>query len=143
MTTDTDIGHGTKFGHRPAGSASNVAYTFLARVANVDPGGVTVDPVEDTTLDSPEGYREYLPGLKQATPSSLVLRTKPGSTAQAALAGLLGVVKDFCVEFKNGSKLEFTGFMSELTTGSVTPEGLLEQSATFTKSGKPTQSAAT
>ena len=143
MTTDTDIGHGTKFGHRPAGSASNVAYTFLARVTSIEPGGITVDAVEDTTLDSPDGFREYLPGLKQATPSSFTLRTKPGSTAQVALRALVGVAKDFVIEYKNGAKVEFTGFMSELATGSVTPDGLLEQSATFTKSGKPTESAAT
>lgn len=80
MTTNAKIGHGTLFALFDA-AASPAGYVTLAEVTNITPPSLARDTVEATHTESPEKWREHIPGLKDAGEVSIEMNLVPGGAA--------------------------------------------------------------
>ncbi|WP_455156018.1 phage tail tube protein [Sphingomonas zeae] len=130
----TDIGFLTVFGKVVA----NV-FTAFAEVTDLNLPELSRDSKEFTHFGSPDGYREFKPGLSDAGEASLTYNLIPGLADDAVIAAHLAskAVEAWRVQFPNGAKLDFNGFATK--HGRATPmEDKMTGSATFKVSGKPT-----
>ena len=67
------------------GSGSPLAYTKIAGVKSFNKGSISAEEKDVTDFDSPAGWREFVNGLKSASPGSIVLNFDPGDTTQEYL----------------------------------------------------------
>lgn len=130
----TDIGFLTLFGKVVAN-----AFTPMAEVTDLSPPELSRDSKEFTHFGSPDGFREFKPGLSDAGEVSLTYNLVPGLADDAVIATHLATkgVEAWRIQFPNGAKLDFNGFATK--HGRATPmEDKMTGSATFKVSGKPT-----
>lgn len=66
-------------------STDGVTYTTIAEVQSFDGPSATLDMIEATHMESPDYYREYIPGLKDGGDLSLSLNYLPSNTTQNVL----------------------------------------------------------
>jgi predicted secreted protein len=137
MTTNAAIGHGTLFQLLDTSVGPNFFET-LAEVTSITPPSLARDAVEATHTESPEKWREFIAGLKDAGEVTLELNFIPGGPAIERLLGLFNS-DTFSVArlvFPNLVTWQFTA----LLTG-VEPEAPVEDkmtaSVTFKLTGKP------
>jgi predicted secreted protein len=146
MATNAQIGHGTRFQMFDS-EASPPAFATLAEVTNITPPALARDAVEATHTESPEKWREYIPGLKDAGEVTLELNFVPGGTAiERLLRSFNSDSADQCrIVFPDGSldtspPTATIWAFNALVTG-VEPEAPVEDkmtaSATFKLTGKP------
>lgn len=131
---DTDIGYGTTFAKKTGANA----YTVLAEVVEFNPPETTRDAVEFTHMTSPERWREFKPGLKDAGETTLVYNLIPGEADDDVIADHLATngVDEWRVTYPNGAKLDVKGFAT--SHQHATPlDDKMTGSATFKISGKP------
>lgn len=67
------------------GSGSPLTYTKIVGVKSFNFGAISAPELDATDFDSPAGYTETVPGLKSASPGTVVLNFDPGSTTQEYL----------------------------------------------------------
>lgn len=136
MATEADIGYATLF-QTDYGSG----YVTLAEVNNVTPPAMSRDSVDVTHEQSPNAWREKIPGLKDAGEVSLELNFVPGGLAiqqlmsEFALEGAEATLPRRIV-FPDGSRFDFNAFL----TGNEpdTPiDDKMALSVTFTVTGEP------
>lgn len=131
---DTDIGYGTLF-KKKTGPA---AYTTLAEVVEFEPPETTIDSVEMTHMTSPERWREYKPGLKDAGETTLTYNLIPGVADDDVVTDAIeaGGLSEWQIEYPNGATLDVKGFFTSHSR--ATPlEDRMTGAATFKISGKP------
>lgn len=136
MTTEANIGFGTLF-QTDYGSG----YVTLAEVTNITPPAMARDSIDVTHEQSPNGWREKIPGLKDAGEIGLELNLVPGGAALASLMGELALdgqdaVLPRRILFPDGSRFDCNGFL----TGNEpdTPiDDKMALSVTVTVSGEP------
>lgn len=136
---ETDIGFGTLF-KKKTGPGT---YTILAEVVEFEPPETTVDAVEFTHMQSPDRWREYKPGLKDAGETTLTYNLIPGAADDAEIADSIGNngVEEWQVEYPDGATLDVKGFFT--SHQHATPmEDRMTGAATFKISGKPSLVAA-
>jgi len=107
------IGYGSTI--EVADPATPNAYTAIASVAEVSPPPIKVDSVDVTTMQSPGGYREQIPGLKSLEKMGFKINWDPASATDIFLQGIIGLNKIFRVTFQNGQQWKFTGFLTGFT----------------------------
>src|SRR4026208_447525 len=78
MTTNVKIGFGNKFQLFDA-DASPPAWTTVAEVKGITPPAFARDAQEATHTESPDGYREFVSGLRDAGEISVELNFVPDS----------------------------------------------------------------
>jgi predicted secreted protein len=78
MTTLASIGHQNLFQIRNT-SVSPEAWTTVAEVRNITPPSFARDAQDATHTESTEGWREFIPGLKDAGEMSCELNLVPDS----------------------------------------------------------------
>jgi len=130
----TDIGFLTLFGKVVAN-----AFTPLAEVTDLSPPELSRDSKEFTHFGSPDGFREFKPGLSDAGEVSLTYNLVPGLADDGVIAAHLAAksVEAWRITFPNGAKLDINAFATK--HGRATPmEDKMTGSATFKVSGKPT-----
>ncbi|WP_374648965.1 phage tail tube protein [Rhizorhabdus sp.] len=135
---DTDIGHLTLFKKKTGVST----YVTLAEVVEFNPPEMTKDAVEFTHMSSPEGWREYKPGLKDGGETTLTYNLIPGEADDDQIADSFAsdAVEEWQVEFPNGATLDIKGFFTSHSR--ATPiDDRMTGAATFKVSGKPTLTA--
>ncbi len=113
--------------------------TTIGGVDSIGAIGVESEEIEVTTLDSPDGYREFIAGLKDA--GEIAIKGVVKSDAQ--LQTLLGkaedqTVEDWEVDFPSGTKWTFSGFVKALKEGEITIDGKRTFEMTIRVTGKPT-----
>jgi predicted secreted protein len=131
---DTDIGFGTLFKKRTAPNT----YTTLAEVVEFNPPETKRDSVEFTHMTSPDRWREFKPGLKDAGEITLTYNLIPGAADDDVIADAFDTDgnENWQVEYPNGATLDVTGFFTAHKR--ATPmETKMTGSATFKISGKP------
>ncbi len=131
---ETDIGFGITF----AKKTGTDTYTVLAEVVEFDPPEFTRDSVEFTHHRSPEKWREFKPGLKDAGEASLTYNLIPGEADDDVVADHIATdtVDSWQVTYPNGAKLDFRGFAT--SHKHATPlDDKMTGAATFKLSGKP------
>lgn len=90
--TQAKIGYGTlfKFGD----GASPEVFTTVAEVTNIDGPGLSRSIPEATHMESPNGYREYIAGLKDGEEVTLECNFLPHHATQDPSTGILSLFED-------------------------------------------------
>lgn len=94
MTTNGLIGYGI---HLARGDgASPEVFTNIAELVDLSPPAFSKDSVEATHTDSPDGFREFIPGLKDGGEFTATVNLIPGNATQGNASG--GALNDFRTE---------------------------------------------
>jgi len=130
--TAAQIGLGSKFGIKNGSS-----YSDTAEVTNITLPGWTRNTVDATHLQSPEGWAEFIAGLKTASDCTFTINWIP-AISDPLLTAFDAGKGDFQVIFPSGTlAMQFTGIVTNYTPGEVSPEGKLTAQVTIKPSGKP------
>lgn len=135
MTTGAAIGHGATFG---ISDDQTVTGTFVnvAGITNINPPSYTRDAIEDTDMDSPDSFREYIAGLMDAGEVSLDLNYVAAS-ADVIIAAMTTGEGAFRITFPNAVTWTFLAIPTAYSPGAPFDDKQTA-TATFKITGKPT-----
>lgn len=106
---------------------SGAAVTSVGSLTSV--GEITPDSEEldATTLDSPDGYREFLQGFKDSGELSLTGYHNTDAPGQATMRGLYetGALGYFWVTFPDSTTVAFNAYVKSHTTGAADVDGIV------------------
>lgn len=106
---------------------SGAAVTSVGSLTSV--GEITPDSEEldATTLDSPDGYREFLQGFKDSGELSLTGYHNTDAPGQATMRSLYetGALGYFWVTFPDGTTVAFSAYVKSHTTGAADVDGIV------------------
>ena len=136
MPTQAAIGHGVLFRIGNAGSPE--VFTAVAEVTSVKPPNMARDAIDATHSESPEGWREFIGGLKDGGEVSLELNFVPGAATTALLmAELAAAPGNKQIVFPGGQIMSFVALCTALEPDAPV-DGKMTASVTYKVSGKPT-----
>jgi hypothetical protein len=140
MTTLARIGHGTTFAIFDT-TLVPPAYVVLAEVTNITPPALARDMVEATHTESPDKWREFIPGLRDAGEVTLELNFLPEGAATTRLLALINSDEPSQSRIRfNDAAPEidwvFTAFLSAFEPEAPV-EDKMTASVTFKLTGKP------
>lgn len=116
----------------------------IANLTSIGEIGVESEEIDATDLDSPNNYKEFIAGSKDAGEVSLAGNIKDEANVEKMLAlAESQSMETWTVAYPSGAKWEFTGFVKSFKDGEKTPDGLATFSATIRISGKPVYTKAT
>ncbi len=129
-------GQGTTLKIVPA-SGTAVTIGKLTRIGEITPVSEIIDV---TTLDSPSGYRQYMPGYRDAGELTLAGFFLPGDGGQKKLMALYAgrETENFEIVFPDQTKASFSAFIQSYSIGAAEVNGALRFSATLRLSGAVT-----
>lgn len=132
--TQADIGYGAKFGI--GDGADPEVFSDVAEVTSINGFGFTRAEQDATHLQSPDGFEEYIAGMKSGRPVTITMNYVPTDndvivTAFEAKKG------NYQITAPNGVMMRFAGFVTEYDTGEMNTEKMTA-TATFRPTGKPT-----
>jgi predicted secreted protein len=136
MATQGTIGHGSKFSMGDGGSPE--VFVDVAEVFAITPPNFTRDAVDVTHMQSPEKWREWVPGLRDAGEVEIQVNFIPGNATQDQLWEAFNddVPSNFRITFPNNEVWNFaamcTGFAAEDPL-----DAKMTATVTFKVSGKP------
>ncbi|PTW39251.1 phage tail tube protein [Rhodovulum kholense] len=130
--TEADIGHGARLGLATDGGG----YEDLAMVTRIKPIGWTRDEEEGTHLQSPDLYKQFIPGLKEQTPCEADLNWIPSVTDRLIAAFEAGL-QDWQITAPNGVRMQFPGFITAYEPGEFS-NGKMTASVTIRPAGRAT-----
>ena len=134
-------------GQRALGTTLTIGSTTVGGLTSIGGVEISADTIDVTTLDSADGYREFIPGFidgGEVTAEGYLSDTGTDETAVLALVG--GDAAECVIQFPKGSnttsgpKWEFDGIVTGFSTN-VDLEDPLSFSITIKVSGKPTLTA--
>ena len=132
---------GTSLKMVKAGSES--ADTTLAHLVSIGEQTTETEEVDVTTLDSPNGAKEYIQGAKDA--GTVEITANNCSDGQiSALQSVFnsGATRSWVETYPNGDTLSYNAFISQFTFGEATVDGLVTASMTLRLTGTPTYTEA-
>ncbi|MCX4686762.1 outer capsid protein Hoc [Kitasatospora purpeofusca] len=127
-------GYGTKL--RRGDGATPQVFTEIAEITNIDGPSLAREAYDGTTHGSPDGWREFVPGLKDAGEVSTDINYHP--SMHNVLVGDLDDKdpRSYELEFPDGSVWKFKAILTAF--GATAPhDGLLTASCTWKITGKP------
>lgn len=137
MTNDASIGHGADFLRSDTG-ASGGNFGTVGEVLDITPPAISRDAVESTHMGSPEGWREFIGGLKDGGEAQIEINFAPGSaTATAFLNDINADAPGYYkIVFPDATEWGFSALATGLEPGIPIDDRM---TATFTVkiSGKP------
>lgn len=124
------------------GTKLKIDSTAVAGLTEIGGLSLSADTLDVTTLDSADGYREFIGGFKdggEVSVSGYLDNTTGEGQAELYAAFESGDVEQFAIEFpaKLNAKWSFDGVVTGIETG-ASLEDLVSFSATIKVSGKPT-----
>ena len=120
-------------------SGSELEDLKIANLTSIGEIGVESEEIDTTDLDSPDNYKEFIPGTKDAGEVSLAGNIKEESNVEKMLAlAESQSMEEWTVTYPSGATWKFKGFVKSFKDGEKTPDGLATFSATIRVSGKPT-----
>ena len=127
---------------RALGTVLKIDTTAVAGLTEIGGLSLSADTLDTTTLDSADGYREFIGGFKDGGEVSLsgyFDNTTGKGQAELYTAFESGDVEEFAIEFPADldAKWTFDGVVTGIETG-ASLEDLVSFSATIKVSGKPT-----
>jgi predicted secreted protein len=134
MSGDVSIGLQFKMGNGGAPES----FAALAKVTDFTFPAISRDSIDVTHQESPDGFREFIPGFADAGDVQLGLNYLVNSSTTAVLNAEFAArtVRNYLIVWPSGASLAFSGFCTEFA-----PEGALGEkqsaSATWKVSGKP------
>lgn len=137
--TKAKIGHKTTFGMKIGENAE--AFKKVADVTNLTPPGMTRDTVDATHLESPDGYKEFIAGLKEAGEATLTINYDPTESDDLVAAFEEGSGQ-FQITFPNKVTLTFFGIVTGVEWNDVVADDKMSATFTVKCSGRPVLGAA-
>ena len=114
---------------------------YVARLTNLTPPELSRDDIDVTDHDSPDGFREFVPGLKQAGEVALEGNLIPTDDTQTGLLAAVDIdePEPWTIEFPTIPKLyvSFDGYVKSFKLGDTPVDGVLKFNATIKVTGKP------
>jgi predicted secreted protein len=111
--------------------------TEIANLTSIGGLELSADTRETTTLDSPDGYRTFDQGLKDAGEVSISGYFDPTSHQGLLTDFEGGTATAYTIEFPGGAKWEFSAIVTGYSTGAEMEDNVSFE-ATLKVSGKPT-----
>ena len=119
-------------------------FAAIANCTNLSAGGVTLNMIEATHLDSPDFYQEFIPGLKAADEWTFTLQWDPSNPTHSGTTGLRSKLEArTLVTFRIDTasigmtrSLEADAYVSQLGNVEISPEAIMTQSCTIRPTGK-------
>jgi predicted secreted protein len=115
--------------------------TEVARLLNISPPEVTRDDMDVTDHDSPDGYKEYIPGLKDGGEVSIEGHLIPTDDTQKGLLAAVDInePEPWTIEFPTVPKLRiaFDGYVKSCKVGDAPVDGVMTFTAAIKVTGKP------
>lgn len=132
---------------RALGTKLKKGTTVIAELTSIDGLDLSADTIETTTLDTPDGYRTFIQGLKDAGEVSVSGFFNPATgKGQAELLADFesGTVQTYTIEFPAplNAKWEFSAIVTGFSTSAELEEAVAFE-ATFKVTGKPTLTVTT
>ena len=110
----------------------------IANLTSIGEIGVESEEIDATDLDSPNNYKEFIAGSKDAGEVSIAGNIKDESNVEKMLAlAESQSLEQWNVEYPSGAKWVFTAFVKSFKDGEKTTDGLATFTATLRISGKP------
>jgi hypothetical protein len=133
-----DIGYTSEFAIE---GATPGTYVKVAQVVAITPPGMTRDSVEITHLESANGYKEYIAGLKDGGEASITFNFVASATDTMVTAFEADTGK-YQIKFPNGVRMQFSGFFTAYNPPELAPGNVMQATATMKVTGKATLLAA-
>ena len=115
--------------------------TEVARLLNISPPEVTRDDMDVTDHDSPDGYKEYIPGLKDGGEVSIEGHLIPTDDTQKGLLAAVDInePEPWTIEFPTVPKLRITfdGYVKSYKVGDAPVDDVMKFTAVIKVTGKP------
>lgn len=119
-------------------SGSETEDLRIANLTSIGEIGVESEEIDTTDLDSPNNYKEFIAGSKDAGEVSLAGNIKDESNVEKMLAlAESQSVEEWTVEYPSGATWTFRAFVKSFKDGEKTTDGLATFTATLRVSGKP------
>ena len=119
-------------------SGSEQSDLKIANLTSIGEIGVESEEIDATDLDSPDNYKEFIAGSKDAGEVSLAGNIKDESNVEKMLAlAESQSVEEWTVNYPSGAKWVFKAFVKSFKDGEKTTDGLATFTATLRISGKP------
>ena len=128
-------GFGTTLGYQ---AGTDGTYTTFAEITNITPPAIKGDTAEVSTMDSPNGYKEFIGTLIDGGEVTVSLNYKASQTV--TVAALVNVKKTWKITINDGSNWVFSGLLTGLS-GAIPVDGKVSQDWTIKVTGKPVFSA--
>lgn len=110
----------------------------IANLTSIGEIGVESEEIDATDLDSPNNYKEFIAGSKDAGEVSLAGNIKDEANVEKMLAlAESQSVEKWTVAYPTGAKWVFNAFVKSFKDGEKTTDGLATFTATLRVSGKP------
>lgn len=137
MATLAAIGHGAKFEIGDGGGPE--VFTEVAEVTGITPAAFSRDVPDATHMASPEKWREFIPGLRDAGEATVTMNFIPGGPAQDAIFAAFtdDTQSNYKIVFPNAESWEFAGYCVGFAP-EVPLDGKMTATARIKLSGKPT-----
>ncbi len=129
-------------------TSSETSDTVLAHLTSIGEQSTEAEEIDVTTLDSPNGNKEFIQGAKD--PGSVEVSANNCFDGQVEIleslfaSGEVRTWKETYPETASGTvgTLTYTGYISSLTHGEATTDGLASVTFTIRLSGQPTYAEA-
>ena len=119
-------------------SGDETADLKIAYLTSIGEIGVESEEIDATDLDSPNNYKEFIAGSKDAGEVSLAGNIKDEANVEKMLAlAESQSVEEWTVAYPSGAKWTFSAFVKSFKDGEKTTDGLATFTATLRISGKP------
>jgi len=89
MTTNASLGYSSSFSIQAENSPDNMV--DIAEVTNITPPSFSLDQIDVTHMASPNGTREFIPGLIDPGEASLDINFVPGNASDLRIQELLNL----------------------------------------------------
>ena len=110
----------------------------LANLTSIGEIGVESEEIDSTDLDSPDNYKEFIAGSKDAGEVSIAGNIKDESNVEKMLAlAESQTIEEFVVTYPSGAKWTFKAFVKSFKDGEKTTDGLATFTASLRISGRP------
>ena len=110
----------------------------IANLTSIGEIGVESEEIDATDHDSPDNYKEFIAGSKDAGELALAGNIKDETNVEKMLAlAESQSMEEWTVAYPSGATWKFKGFIKSFKDGEKTPDGLATFSATIRISGKP------
>ncbi len=114
---------------------------YVAKILNIDPPELSRDDIDVTSHDSPDGTREFIPGLKNGGEVAIEGHLIPTDDTQTGLLAAIDIddPEAWTIEFPTVPKLyiNFQGYVKSFKVGDAPVDGAMTFSATIKVTGKP------
>lgn len=110
----------------------------IANLTSIGEIGVESEEIDATDLDSPNNYKEFIAGSKDAGEVSIAGNIKDEANVEKMLAlAESQTMEKWTVAYPSGAKWVFNAFVKSFKDGEKTTDGLATFTATLRISGKP------